>query len=106
MWPEYLDREFLNEIDVLNFYQDVIVYRFDHKDQSAKIAESAFDRTHSQIRLHFPVSAETDSLRNEFGSLEDPGAPDNDTQSNEDYEDEVWLRLSKMVDSAKEEKTV
>ncbi|MEO8911882.1 MAG: hypothetical protein ABI303_02770 [Candidatus Saccharimonas sp.] len=92
----------LTEMDILNFYQDVIVYRFDHKDQSAKIAEFAFDRTHSQIRLHFPVSAEIDSLRYEFGSLEAPGAPDNDTQSNEDYENEVWLRLSKMVDDAKE----
>lgn len=100
------DRDLAGESDVLDYFAAAIQYRNAHKNESADIAMHVFDRTHPRGRLTFPIGAEIDRLRDEFGALEAPGMPDNDTQSFEDHEDEVWLRLLNLIEDAKKSRTV
>lgn len=95
------DRNLANELDVLNYYSDAIYYRNAHKSESVDIAVHVFDRTHPKGRLSFPISAEVDRLRDEFGALEAPGMPEDDEKDPDEYVDEVWQLLDDRVKEIK-----
>ena len=81
-----------SEEELIKFYISAIDYRNGHKGQSADIAQFVFDASHSS-NLPFESSEELTSLRFEFGALEAPGLPENNTISIEDYDDQLWDRL-------------
>lgn len=100
------DRSLSNESEVLDYYIDAIQYRNSHKDESPEIAMHVFDKTHPITQLSFPISEETDQLRDEFGALEAPGMPEDDEKDPDEEVDELWLRLLNLVNKVKENKTV
>lgn len=84
----YKNRELLNETDVLDYFVDAINFRNSHKDQSTDIATQVFNRTHATM-LPFTLSKEAERLRFEFGALEAPGMPEDETLPTPDYDDEL-----------------
>ena len=83
-----------SEEELIKFYISAIDYRNKHKDKSADIAQFVFDASHPS-NLPFKSSEELTSLRFEFGALEAPGLPEDNTISIEDYDDQLWDRLLK-----------
>lgn len=85
-----------SEEELIKFYIYAIDYRNRHKDQSTNIALFTFNASHPS-RLPFVLSEGLTSIRFEFGALEAPGMPEDNTISIEDYDDQLWDRLLKLV---------
>lgn len=100
------DRALGNTTELLNFYSDAIHYRNSHKAQSSEIAQYVFNATHPTIRLTFPVDTGLDRLRDEFGALEAPGMPMDDTVDPDEDEDRLWERLLTIVKNEQDKRTV
>ena len=77
--------------DVLNFFQEAIVYRETHKSESEEIARFVFDATH-RTKINVPLSTELEKIRYEFGALEAPGQPEDNSDPNI-FVDHLWSRL-------------
>lgn len=82
--------------DVKNIFLKALDFREAAKDQSCQIALDVFDRT-SEQQLTFELPVEYSRVRDEFGALEAPGSPPNDSQPQLEFEDFLWRRLRTMV---------
>lgn len=87
--------DFKHEQDILSFFNEAILYRQNHKEESEKIALFVFDKTH-ESKLGLLYNKRIDTIRNEFGALEAPGMPDDD-QDPDDFVDYLWDRLRIIV---------
>ncbi len=58
-------------------------------------------RTNTNGMLSFPVNKAIEELRYEFGALEAPGSSEDDSQSNESYNDQVWMTLYSRITEMK-----
>jgi len=58
------------------------------------------------MQLSFPISTETDQLRDEFGALEAPGMPEDDEKDPAEEVNELWLRLLDLINKVKESRSV
>ena len=90
------DYDFKTQKDIFLFFAQAIVYRSSHKKESEKIARFVFDVTHNS-RLGALYTDGIDVIRNEFGALEAPGAPDNSIRPDQ-YVDYLWDRLRLIVE--------
>lgn len=95
------DRDLTSESDVLDYYVDAIHYRNSHKSESTEIAIHVFNRTHPKVRLSFAINRKVERLRDEFGALEAPGMPEDDTEDPNDYSDRLWARLLNLTENEK-----
>jgi hypothetical protein len=84
-----------NKADVIELFLTAINERRLNKGQSESIARDVFDRTHPS-QLTFELPHELTELRNEFGALEAPGLPE-DNSDPEEYRDALWDRLLVLV---------
>jgi len=85
-----------SEKELIDFYIAAIDYRNKHKDQSPAIAQFVFDASHP-LNLPFALSKSLTSIRFEFGALEAPGMPEDDSILPEDYDDTLWNRLLRII---------
>lgn len=90
-----------SESELIDFFLYTIDYRDKHKNKSCEIAIYAFDKTHP-ASMHFKVSRKLESIRFELGSLEAPVMPEDDRISPEEYENQLWKRLQKIITINKE----
>lgn len=90
-----LDYICTDSLDLLDYYQSAIELRELHKDDSEKIARLVFDSTHPS-KLSFEPPRLLTEIRNEFGALEAPGMPSDNTDP-DTYRDFLWRRLEIMV---------
>ncbi len=97
-----INRELLNDLDILDYYLDAIVYRNTHKDVSREVALDVFNTTHPITQLSFAPNKEVSDLRFSFSALEAPGAPDDYEQDYDEYEDELWKHLYDLIIKLKE----
>jgi hypothetical protein len=84
-----------NKDDVIELFLTAVDERRLNKELSESIAHNVFDRTHPS-QLTFELPHELVELRNEFGALEAPGLPEDDSDPDE-YRDALWERLSLLV---------
>jgi hypothetical protein len=90
-----LDIELQNESELLAFYLEAIEVRGDYPEYSEQIARAVFDRAHPYL-LSFGISEDASRLRDEFGALEAPGLPEDDSDPDV-YRDQLWKRLKNLV---------
>lgn len=83
--------------DVIALFVMALNERRANKDRSEAIAHEVFERTHSS-QLSFDLPDDLSRLRDEFGALEAPGLPDDDSDPDE-YRDTLWDRLFSLVQS-------
>lgn len=85
---------------VRRYWLSEIECRHSNVSRSEEIARRAFDNTHISV-LGFSLPADYERVRNEFGALEAPGAHEGISgqfpDSQEAYENSLWLRLSEEV---------
>lgn len=96
---------FVTALEVIEFYEVAIAYRSSHKNESETIARYVFDCTFSFVEKSSRLAwgQEVIKLRYEFGALEAPGRPPEESTDNDDeYVDRLWLRLTKLVTTLKE----
>ncbi|MGD8374282.1 MAG: hypothetical protein PVI21_05520 [Candidatus Woesebacteria bacterium] len=89
---------FKNKQDIISFFNEALLYRQSHKNQSEKIACFVFDTTH-ESKIGLLYNKRIDTIRNEFGALEAPGLPDNN-QDPDEFADYLWSRLGLLVKEA------
>lgn len=80
---------------LLDYYRLAIDFRKQHKDESEEIARLVFDATHPS-KLSFEVPHYLLDIRDEFGALEAPGMP-SDESDPDVYRDSLWNRLELIV---------
>jgi hypothetical protein len=83
--------------DVRRFFREAIEYRQTHKDESERIALYVFDMAH-EPRLGFPLPDNLKAIRYEFGALEAPGWPEDDSVDPDEFIDSLWSRLSALIE--------
>ena len=91
----HLQTKIHNQSELVDYFAEAIRIREQHPDQSEAIARQVFDNTHPAL-LSFEVSQQIQIIRNEFGALEAPGLPDDDTDPDV-YRDHLWQRVKKIV---------
>lgn len=89
------DIEHADASGLLDYYRSAVDFRKQNKDKSEEIARTVFDTTHSS-RLSFEMPHYLMVIRDEFGALEAPGAPSDDTDP-DIYRDALWRRLELIV---------
>lgn len=101
-----LDYKIKNELDVLYFFQQVIAYRSDHKEDAAQIARYAYVQTH-ELKTGCTCTHEIEFLRGEMIALEAPGWPPEELNMEpEEHDDMLWNRLNTMIDVEIKKRTV
>lgn len=91
--------DFKTNRDIFSFFNRAILYRNNHKEESGKVARFVFDTTHKS-KLGSLYSENIDSIRNEFGALEAPGRPADNSDLNE-FIDHLWDRLRLIIEEGK-----
>ena len=82
---------------MLHFFQQVIAYRSDHKEDAAQIARYAYAQTH-ELKTGCTCMDEIEFLRGEMIALEAPGWPPEELNMEpEEYDDMLWNRLGMMI---------
>ena len=82
---------------MLHFFQQVIAYRSDHKEDAAQIARYAYAQTH-ELKMGCTCTDEIEFLRGEMIALEAPGwSPEELNMEPEEYDDMLWNRLGMMI---------
>ena len=91
-----------NQQQVVDLYRVAIATRSLSPRDSDKIAIATFNATHPS-KLNFQPSDKLEKLRFELGALEAPGDfltyPEHTFVNQEEFEDFLWARFSKLVDS-------
>lgn len=89
---------FQTRVDIFSFFLSAIGYREKHKDQSEQVALYVFNVTHKN-KLGILYSDDIDAIRNEFGALEAPGQPDDNTEPDV-FVDHLWDRLRAIIEKS------
>lgn len=90
-----LGTKLLTQGEVLAYFSDAIRTQEANPEASELIAHTVFDHTHPSL-LSFELSDEVLQLRDEFGALEAPGFPEDDSDPDA-YRDQLWKRVKNLV---------
>lgn len=92
---ERLQPTISDPVDVMALFVTALKEQQADKERSEAIAHEVFERTHPS-QLTFDLPDDLSRLRDEFGALEAPGLPDDDSDPDE-YRDALWERLFSLV---------